>query len=147
MKDFKEVRKEFKRKARQHKQKMANILKAQKVRTSAELQMESVLDSLAIRYLPEHTFVESIKTFYLADFYIPKPYRAVIEIDGGYHEDEAAYDKEKNLYYIHKAKVSVIRFTNEEVFSDIKNEVMMLLEKSRDGPTILRQSYHKPKEM
>lgn len=144
-KDFKEVKKKFKKKATRRKQIMANALKTQKVRTPAELQMESILDSLQVRFLPEHTFTENLKTFYLADFYIPKPYRAVIEIDGGYHKDEAAYDKEKNLYYVHRAKVSIIRFTNEEVLSsDIENELISLLEKSKDGPTILRLSYHKP---
>ena len=56
---------------------------------------------------------------YVADFYCPER-GLVIEIDGGSHASPAqrAYDEERNAYLV-GCGLTVVRFTNAQVLSDI----------------------------
>ena len=54
---------------------------------------------------------------YIIDFYCPKK-KLAIEVDGGYHTDCYEYD-EKRSDYLRKMNVKVVRFSNEDIKSNI----------------------------
>ncbi len=58
---------------------------------------------------------------FIADFYCHEA-RLIIEVDGGYHldRDQAEYDKGRT-HELSEMGIMVIRFTNEEVESNIKS--------------------------
>lgn len=58
------------------------------------------------------------ETFFIADFYCFEE-KLVIEIDGGYHERQKEYDN-KRSHLINQLGIEVLRFKNEEVFSDME---------------------------
>lgn len=55
--------------------------------------------------------------YFIADF-LCNEYRLVIEIDGKIHECQQDYD-EARTYIINDLGYKVLRFTNEQIFSDI----------------------------
>jgi len=57
---------------------------------------------------------------FIADFFCLEC-NLVVEIDGGYQNDigQALYDKEKKTCQLNKLNIKAIRFTNEEVISDL----------------------------
>lgn len=63
---------------------------------------------------------------YIADFYVPS-LRLVIEVDGGYHNSLEArvYDHERTAYFAGLGLLT-IRFTNDEIFTDIDNVLQRL---------------------
>jgi very-short-patch-repair endonuclease len=77
--------------------------------------MAEILSEMKFFFMKEKGFFANSDSFYFADFYLPKPYYTVIEVDGGYHENLRAYDEGKDNYYVHKRRFKVIRFKNEEV--------------------------------
>lgn len=79
--------------------------------TLAELKFQSKLDALGIRYIFQKGFIQG-NGYYIVDFYIPKPYKIVIEIDGSSHDDREEYDKRKNAY-LKKRGFWVVRITND----------------------------------
>ncbi|MEA3494092.1 MAG: endonuclease domain-containing protein [Candidatus Margulisiibacteriota bacterium] len=60
---------------------------------------------------------------FIIDFYSPD-LKTAIEVDGGYHleEDQKIYDKERQ-YIFESIGIKVLRFTNNEIFSDINQVV------------------------
>ncbi|MFH2136529.1 MAG: endonuclease domain-containing protein [Patescibacteria group bacterium] len=56
---------------------------------------------------------------YILDFYCPK-HKLVIELDGGQHgeEKQRAYDEERTNY-LQQHNISVLRFWNDEVLTNI----------------------------
>jgi len=69
------------------------------------------------------------ETFYIADFYLPKPYKLWIEIDGAYHDTpkQKKYDKIKDFYLTYTLKFRVLRLTNEKAESITIDELKKLL--------------------
>jgi len=55
-------------------------------------------------------------SFCIADFYLPKPNRTVIEVDGEYHETEKQQRRDyiKDKYYVSRG-FKVVRIKNSEV--------------------------------
>lgn len=51
---------------------------------------------------------------YLADFYLPKPYYMIIEVDGPYHKEtkQLLIDRYKDKYYTEVRRFRVLRVTN-----------------------------------
>ena len=62
---------------------------------------------------------QHLKSGYILDFYYPQSCLAV-EVNGGYHnnEDQRKYDATRDRR-LAEAKVTTLRFTNEEVESDV----------------------------
>jgi len=101
------------------------------VRTPAELIMAEILDSLSVRYLQQKGFMAGIRTFVIADFYLPRPHRLVIEVDGEYHKNQSDYDQWKDNYYKSRG-FRVIRFTNDQVLQEseaVKAELIKIIRK------------------
>ena len=89
--------------------------------TPSEKLFDNYLDILGIQHNREKPFYCGIK-YYFADFYIPAK-KIVIEIDGGYHNNESQIikDKMRTSDLINQCGVSnVIRFTNDEVLDEDK---------------------------
>ena len=58
---------------------------------------------------------------FIVDFFCPDC-KLIIEVDGGYHsEPEQEYDDEQRTLWLEKMGYKVIRFSNEQVISDIDN--------------------------
>jgi very-short-patch-repair endonuclease len=55
---------------------------------------------------------------YIADFYCHR-YKLVVELDGPVHEDrlQAAHDENRN-FYLRTLGLTILRFTNQQVFED-----------------------------
>lgn len=98
-------------------------------RTKAEIKLAEILDTLGVRYLQQKGFMSGIRTFVIADFYIPKPHKLVIEVDGEYHKAHQGYDEWKDNYYKSRG-FKVLRLSNEvvlnsseDVYSTIKSRL------------------------
>lgn len=91
--------------------------------TSAEIEMQKILKRAGIKFLFQKDFI-----YYIVDFYLPKPKKICIEIDGGYHltEEQIRYDNKKDAW-LESRGYRVVRFTNEQVF----NNPMSILETIR----------------
>lgn len=102
---------EYKRKAKQ---------------TLAEKAMEDILKELGLKYISQKGFMTK-NSFIIADFYLPKPHKLVIEVDGGYHEHQKNYDRWKDRYYKSRG-FKVLRIKNESVLNDRRGIISLLTE-------------------
>lgn len=77
---------------------------------------------LSLRFRPQHPIYK-----FIADFYC-HPIKLVIEVDGGIHHstDQKEYDIGRNNE-LSNLNILVIRFTNEEVESNIKKVVNTII--------------------
>jgi very-short-patch-repair endonuclease len=64
---------------------------------------------------------------FIADFYLPKPFKTVIEIDGKYHQHRVEKDTGRDLFFKHERNIRTLRFTNEFVMSKTIEELSCLL--------------------
>lgn len=83
-------------------------------RTSSELYIQSLLSKLPYKFIPEKGFIKG-DYYCFVDFYLPKPLKVCLEIDGGYHNTtkQQARDKRKTKY-LESRGFRVIRLTNEQ---------------------------------
>lgn len=79
-------------------QQRSNELK--KRATKYELIFKGKLEQAGIKFIFQKICYAG-NNLCIADFYLPNPYKLVIEIDGEYHNsaDQIKRDKDKNLYY------------------------------------------------
>ena len=86
--------------------------------TSSELIFKERLEKAGIKFIFQKAFIA--KDYYcIVDFYLPKPYKTVIEIDGGYHNDLPQKKKDfyRDKYLKEIRKFKVVRIKNEDVMS------------------------------
>ena len=96
--------------------------------TTAERRFASILKGLRIYAVPQAVFFLDHEHYRIVDFYIPKPQRVCIELDGSAHDNQRTKDyddwKDAKLSKSHPLS-RVVRFTNDQVFSvGIQNLVM-----------------------
>ena len=84
--------------------------------TNSEITFKNKLDLLGIRYLFQKGFISG-NGYYFVDFYLPKPYKVCVEIDGGYHNtiEQKYKDSKKDRYLIEERNFKVLRIKNEDV--------------------------------
>lgn len=109
------------------KQKTLHPRKSELVRkiTKSEECFKNRLDDLGIRYIFQKGFIGG--DFYcIVDFYLPKPYKLCIEIDGGYHNSEEQKRKDwAKDKYLRGRKMRVLRIKNEDVLTaDIQSLIL-----------------------
>jgi len=63
---------------------------------------------------------------YVADFYCVAS-RLVVELDGDSHEERQEYDAQRTLA-LSRGGLSVVRFTNDDVQSNLENVLLAILE-------------------
>lgn len=83
--------------------------------TKYENIFEDKLKQFNIKYIKQKGFLKEANTCYIADFYLPKPFKIIIEIDGKYHQDRKEYDKQRDEYFMFKRGIKTVRFSNNEV--------------------------------
>jgi very-short-patch-repair endonuclease len=88
--------------------------------TKAEAAMETLLKEVGVRYIPQKGFFKDLNTFFIVDFYLPRPHKLVIEVDGKYHEDRRDYDTRRDEY-LKSRGFRVLRIKNEEILNTIDN--------------------------
>jgi very-short-patch-repair endonuclease len=83
--------------------------------TESELIFKSRLDDAGIKYIFQKGFIKG-RGYCIVDFYITKPYKMCVEIDGGYHNtyEQKSYDKWRDGY-LKERGFRVIRIKNEDV--------------------------------
>ena len=84
--------------------------------TKAELYFKSLLDQTTIKYIFQKAFIQG-DAYVIVDFYLPKPYKLCIEIDGEYHDSESQKQKDQwKDRYLKSRKLKIIRLKNHEVY-------------------------------
>ena len=83
--------------------------------TGPELAFELRLKSMGLRYMKQKCFFIG-NTFRIVDFYLPKPYKLALEIDGGCHCETIAFDRFKDKMLL-KRGIKTIRISNDLVDS------------------------------
>lgn len=110
--------------------------------TESEIIFESLLKDLDINYRAQKGFMSQHKTFVILDFWVPKPYRVAIEIDGGYHDLPEQRIKDYNKdQYLKSRLFHIIRFKNEELLDveKVKLRLLDFLEKAKNENTSKRK--------
>lgn len=84
--------------------------------TPHELRLKEMLDALKLHATFQKGFVAG-GVMYIADFYLRKPWKMVIEVDGPSHWNKAQRMKDavRDNYFRQRRHVRVLRLTNEEV--------------------------------
>lgn len=90
------------------------LAKLKKYPTESEIKMKDILDKLGIRYIFQKAFIAG-DYFCIVDFYIPKPHKICLEVDGKYHDDIKSKDKRRDSYLEDFRGFSVIRVPNDKV--------------------------------
>lgn len=92
--------------------------------TWATDKMERLLKNEGIPYIKEFPVVvnqpskfKNTPKLFVIDFYIPPPFNFIIEVDGGYHDEEnqREYDKNRDMALAAKGIGLTIRVKNEQV--------------------------------
>lgn len=82
--------------------------------TPSEVHVMGLLDALGERYIFEKGFFTENR-FFMADFYLPKPRRICIELDGAIHDDRMGYDFARDCYIMRTRNIKkILRIKNEE---------------------------------
>jgi very-short-patch-repair endonuclease len=86
-------------------------------KTPSERHIEDLLNELGYHYQDQKLLIKG-DFFCLADFYLPKPLKLIIEIDGGYHTNPKQQwrDHFKNEYYKSR-KFKVLRITDKQALA------------------------------
>jgi len=85
--------------------------------TEMEIRMYQKIKSKFPKAKFQKGFLGYGKTFIIADIYIPKPYKVIIEVDGGYHNTPEIIEKDKlrDKWLTEIKGCQVIRVKNEDV--------------------------------
>ena len=98
-------------------QSLLSKYKQRNKQTSFEIKFEEFLIQNKVKYKKQKGFLSKTnRKFYIVDFYLPKPVKLVIEIDGEYHKNRQAYDTERDRYFREVRNINVLRIPNELVF-------------------------------
>jgi very-short-patch-repair endonuclease len=68
---------------------------------------------------------------FIVDFYCHQA-DLVVEVDGGVHQEQAAYDRERDRV-LEERGLCVIRFTNQEVNHNLEQVLLVILEACQDA--------------
>lgn len=86
--------------------------------TKAESKVIEALDSLKIRHIFQKGFMCKGDAVRLVDFYLPKPNKIIIEVDGDSHKNKEKLDRFRESQINKSVKnVPFIRIKNNTVFS------------------------------
>lgn len=86
--------------------------------TKYEDLLKNILDELNIYYLRQKGFyVQDKKYFYITDFYLPKPYKIVLEVDGSSHNNKEYKDMLRDYTLLSERKIKTFRFKNEDILN------------------------------
>lgn len=84
--------------------------------TISELAFKKRLENLGINFIFQKCFIAG-DNYCIVDFYLPKPFKLVIEVDGPYHDLKCQKSRDRNRdYYLTKTRgFKVLRIKNDDV--------------------------------
>jgi very-short-patch-repair endonuclease len=87
--------------------------KLRKKATKAEVEFKKILDELNVYYIFQKGFFGD-RYHCIVDFYLPKPKKLCIEIDGEYHlkKDQIIKDERKRKFLVGVRGFKLLRFKN-----------------------------------
>jgi len=105
----------------------SRVAQLRKNATQSELVLKEKLGWLGIKSIFQKAFIQG-EFYCIVDFYIPKPYKIAIEVDGGYHltEEQKRKDWAKDKY-LNGRGIKVIRLLNEEAESITISNIQKLI--------------------
>lgn len=82
--------------------------------TVSELKFKAKLEEAGYRFMFQKGFVAGYHC--IVDFYLPKPYKLCVEVDGGYHDnpEQIAKDQIKDRY-LRSRGLRIARIKNEDI--------------------------------
>lgn len=86
----------------------------------------ALLSELGERFVFEKG-VFATHSFFLVDFYLPRPRKLCLEIDGGYHKGQLYYDTMRDNFLRNERKMKVLRITNEVAETMNAKELLALI--------------------
>lgn len=96
--------------------------------TLSEIFFRRKLDSLKIKYIFQKGFIAG-DNYCIVDFYLPKPYKICVEINGGYHDSIDQTIKDAWRYkYLNERNFRVWVLTNEEANNITEEEIEFTIE-------------------
>lgn len=95
--------------------------------TPSEKHVMELLEELGERYIFEKA-VFATHSFFLIDFYLPRPRKLCLEIDGLYHKDQVWYDNQRDKFLCEDRKMKVLRITNEVADKMTASELLNKIE-------------------
>lgn len=107
---------------KEHQQLLSKYKKNIKI-TKYEDIFANKLNELNIKYIRQKGFLKDANCCYITDFYLPKPHKIVIEIDGEYHQQRQLNDWKRDWYFKYKRGIKTVRFKNEEVINISLDEI------------------------
>lgn len=86
--------------------------------TESELLFYNRLKKSGINFIFQKCFIAN-DYYCIVDFYLPKPHKLVIEIDGEYHNEknQLVKDAYRDKYLTEKRRMNVIRIKNSDVLT------------------------------
>ena len=112
----------------QNKQRVLSGYKKKAVPTKAEKEFADLLNESGLKYVSQKGWIAD-GWFCISDFYLPKPHRICIEIDGLYHDTDKQKQRDRaNTEYLKNKRGMrmVLRFSNEFVMTR-KDDVRRVL--------------------
>jgi len=94
----------------------AKLLRKNMTQAEKELWNRLNRNQLGVRFKTQHPI-----DIFIADFYC-HVYKLVIELDGAIHEQQIDYDEGRTAE-LDRFGIKVIRFTNQEVLTDMENVI------------------------
>ncbi len=94
--------------------------------TEAEKHIQGLLVSLGVQFHAQKGFFTPHSHF-IVDFYLPKHRKLCLEIDGGYHAHQVAYDKARDLFLTKERGFRVKRVANSDALAMDKESLASLI--------------------
>jgi very-short-patch-repair endonuclease len=96
--------------------------------TPSEERIGMLLTQIGVNHKKQKGFIKG-DFFCIADFYLPAPYRTVIEVDGGYHKTsrQKYRDEMKDRYYGWRG-FRVLRLSDSEAMSITPDALALLID-------------------
>ena len=97
------------------------ILKLKKNATRAEKIVYDYLSDNDVKFIFQKGFISG-SNYVIVDFYLPKPYKVCIEIDGGYHNTTKQQHRDRNRddYLINERGFRVYHFLNSQIYKNVQ---------------------------
>lgn len=100
---------------KEHQRLLAHYRK-ENIPTKYEEEFARVLDTYDVYYIQQKGFLAGAHTCYIADFYLPKPKKLIIEIDGEYHQDRKWFDEQRDKYFLTRG-IKTVRIYNYMIYN------------------------------
>jgi very-short-patch-repair endonuclease len=121
-----------------------NRKKLLKNRTTSELAVEKLLLQAGFRAISQKGFLTT-RSFIIADFYLPKPHKLIIEVDGSSHDRKQHKDLERDCEMLLGRGIRTLRIKNDVVATltttELSQMIASFLAKKYKYSNVVRQKH------